>query len=273
MITSLLSLSDPPVALAVYEGGDPEGPPLLLLHGTSVAASVFERQWQAPELQHFRLIAFDLPGHGQSAAAPEHYALPALGAVVLAAMRALGLEQALVVAHSLSGHLAYGLLPALPGLRGLLTVGAPPITADADMQAAFQPHPTVLLCYAPAVSATEAGAMARFALHPDVPAHEAALLVGAIGHADGRARAGLGASLAATELGDQVGAVARTAVPLALVAGSLDHALSLPYYDTLAAPSRWGPAVHLVPGTRHTPFLESPAAFNQLLLDFALATA
>ena len=256
----------------MYEGGNPDGPPLFFLHGNSLAADIFSQQLLDPAFQHFRLVALDLPGHGQSPAAPGHYSVPAMRAVVLAAVRALRLEQALVVAHSLSGLLLFGLLPDLPMLRGLMAVGAPPVTTGNDVQAAFQGNETVALYYTDSVTEAQAEAMARYALRPDETEDNVTLLAADILRADGSFRTELGASLGASELGDQVGSVARTAVPLALVAGALDHALHLGYYDMLTVPSRWGLPVHLVPGVRHTPFLESPTVFNRLLLEFEAAT-
>ena len=238
-----------------------------------MAADIFTKQWHDPTLQQFRLVALDLPGHGQSPPALGHYSLPAMRAVVLAAVRALRLEQALVVAHSYAGLLFLELLPELPRLRGLMAVGAPPVSTPENVQAAFQFNDTVMLYYTLEVNAVQAEAMAHYALTPKAPHEVIALLTADIRRTDGRARTDLGASLAAGAIGDQVGHVARTHVPLAFVAGTLDRGLHLAYFDSLAASSRWGEPVNLIPATGHSPFIESPAAFTQLLLAFAAATA
>ncbi|GAA4503748.1 alpha/beta hydrolase [Hymenobacter ginsengisoli] len=261
------------LSLAAYEAGDPAGPPLLLLHGNSLAADVFERQWQAPALQGFRLVAFDLPGHGQSPPAPGHYGVAAMRTIVLEAVRALRLEHALVVAHSYGGNLLLELLPDLPNLRGLLTIGAPPVSTPAEMQAAFQLSETGKLFYVASLSATQVDALARYCLRPDPAPAEVALLAAAIARADGRARADLLVSIGAGEMRDEVGNVGKTLVPLALAVGEFDHAINFAYFDDLAAPSRWGGVLHVVPGSGHSPFLENPTVFNQLVLDFAAATS
>lgn len=63
------------VTLAVQETGDPDGPAVILLHGLLGSRFSWDAQWQSPALQRYRLIAFDLRGHGQSAtpSAPEMY--------------------------------------------------------------------------------------------------------------------------------------------------------------------------------------------------------
>ncbi|MFM0150179.1 alpha/beta fold hydrolase, partial [Paraburkholderia sp. RL18-085-BIA-A] len=57
--------------LATYEGGNPDGLPLVFLHGFSLDHSVWSRLWAEPQLASTcRLIAIDLRGHGQSSAPP-----------------------------------------------------------------------------------------------------------------------------------------------------------------------------------------------------------
>jgi pimeloyl-ACP methyl ester carboxylesterase len=273
MPATFLTLPELDWPFAVYEAGNPDGAALFFLHGNSLAADTFERQLTADELQQFRLVAIDLPGHGQSAPAPGHYAISQMRATVLAAMKALQLETALAIGHSYGGNLLLELLPELPRLRGLMTIGAPPVSKPAEMQAAFRLTETGLLFYVHALSAGQAQALAHYCLRPVAPAAEVALLATALTRTDGRARTELAASIAAGEMLDEVSHVARTQVPLALVVGEFDTAINFGYFDALEVPSRWGGPLHMVPGTGHTPFLEAAAIFNQLLLDFAAATA
>jgi non-heme chloroperoxidase len=55
------------VALHVVEAGDPAAPPLLLVHGFAGSSRVWERQLADPGLTgRYRVVAFDLRGHGSS---------------------------------------------------------------------------------------------------------------------------------------------------------------------------------------------------------------
>lgn len=54
------------VAIAVQEAGDPDGPPVIFVHGLLGSHLSWERQVESPELQRYRLITFDLRGHGRS---------------------------------------------------------------------------------------------------------------------------------------------------------------------------------------------------------------
>src|ERR1700732_4882184 len=57
-------------SLAVEESGQ-GGMPVLLIHGNSFCREVFRHQMLGRLAESHRLIAFDLPGHGQSSDAPD----------------------------------------------------------------------------------------------------------------------------------------------------------------------------------------------------------
>jgi len=54
------------VELAVQESGDPDGPALILIHGLLGSHLNWEAQRADPTLQRYRLISYDLRGHGLS---------------------------------------------------------------------------------------------------------------------------------------------------------------------------------------------------------------
>ena len=74
--------------LHVREWGDPAGPPILFIHGWSQNHLCWAPQYESALADEFRLIAFDLRGHGMSEAPlePEHYTDGRLWADDLAAI-------------------------------------------------------------------------------------------------------------------------------------------------------------------------------------------
>ncbi|WP_340649185.1 alpha/beta hydrolase [Pseudoxanthomonas winnipegensis] len=54
------------VALAVQESGDPDGAPVIFIHGLLGSRLNWDRQLLDPRLQRYRLITYDLRGHGLS---------------------------------------------------------------------------------------------------------------------------------------------------------------------------------------------------------------
>lgn len=101
----------PSGATHVIEGGSPDAPPLLLIHGSDGVALDWPLSplWEklAP---HARLIALDRPGHGYTPARPGEAVTVEKNVVrCLELLDALGLEQVTVVGHSYGAAVALAL--------------------------------------------------------------------------------------------------------------------------------------------------------------------
>ncbi len=89
-------------ATAVTDEGT--GPPLVLIHGTPLDL----RAWSGlqPLLRsHFRVISYDLRGHGSARDSPA-FGYPALSRDVIALLDRLGIERAHLLGHSYGGQVA-----------------------------------------------------------------------------------------------------------------------------------------------------------------------
>ncbi len=112
--------------LQLYEWSS-EGTPLLLLHGFSNDAHVWEDL--APALApHYRMLALDLRGHGDSDRDPEaRYDHLSMARDVEAVCQALGLERLVLIGHSMGGRVAIRFAGRNPGmLAGLVIVDSGP---------------------------------------------------------------------------------------------------------------------------------------------------
>jgi non-heme chloroperoxidase len=94
--------------LHVREWGKADGPPILFIHGWSQSHLCWSKQYGSVLAGDFRLIAYDLRGHGMSEAPPEpeHYTDGALWADDVAAIiDHLGLDKAVLVGWSYGGFI------------------------------------------------------------------------------------------------------------------------------------------------------------------------
>ena len=92
--------------LHVREWGRADGPPILFIHGLSQSHLCWARQYESALADEFRLVAYDLRGHGMSQAPlePEHYADGQLWADDVAAIvEQLGLDRVVLVGWSYGG--------------------------------------------------------------------------------------------------------------------------------------------------------------------------
>jgi non-heme chloroperoxidase len=88
------------------EWGRADGPPIVFIHGLSQSHLCWARQYESALAEEFRLVAYDLRGHGMSQAPPEpeHYADGRLWADDLAAViEQLRLDRPVLVGWSYGG--------------------------------------------------------------------------------------------------------------------------------------------------------------------------
>ena len=115
--------------LHAREWGNPEGPPLLFIHGWSQSDLCWLNQVRGDLAGTSRIVTFDLRGHGLSdkPPAPEHYASGQLWADdVAAVIDQAGLEQPILVAWSYGGYIVADYLRAYGDahIGGINLVGA-----------------------------------------------------------------------------------------------------------------------------------------------------
>src|SRR5919112_4396099 len=142
----------------VYYRRAGQGPPVVLIHGMVNSS----RHWEGVARRlasDYTVIAPDLIGHGDSAAVRGDYSLGAHAAAIRDLLAVIGIDRATIVGHSLgggvamqffyqfpqrterlalisSGGLGHEVSPmlrgaALPGVNGVLAVGAHPKVLDA----------------------------------------------------------------------------------------------------------------------------------------------
>ncbi|QJX46246.1 alpha/beta hydrolase [Hymenobacter taeanensis] len=95
-------------------------PTILLLHGFAESRAIWHNFTQQFPT-HYRLLALDLLGHGANTEGIQDYTMEAQAQYVAEQLRQEGVEQALVIGHSMGGYVALALAEAHPELvQGLV---------------------------------------------------------------------------------------------------------------------------------------------------------
>jgi pimeloyl-ACP methyl ester carboxylesterase len=252
-------------AIHYRQGGDEQAPPVFLLHGNSMSGRCFEPQLTSALTKRYRIIAIDLPGHGQSDRLTlADYNLPAYARLVSNVIKTMEIPHAVLVGWSLGGHILLRATAHLPQTAGLMLIGTPPLGSMQDALVAFLPTPASVI-YQEQVSETEAIGFARACLHPESSLNCNAL-VKDIRSTHGLARLGL--LQPGIEFSDEVSLARNLHIPFAMVHGEGEQLINLAYIEALNFGHLWRQQVQVMPGVGHTPHLEAPAAFNVLLGDF-----
>ncbi|MCA9953208.1 MAG: alpha/beta hydrolase [Anaerolineales bacterium] len=255
--------------IAYFESSG-SGPAVMLIHGNSASKQTFMAQLTGEFGQKYRVVAMDLPGHGDSdqAAAPEKtYHMPGYAAVVAEVAQKLGMTDGVFVGWSLGGHIVLEAHNLLPDAAGFVIFGTPPLAFPPDMGNAFLPNPAMGAAFAEQLTQEQMEGFAAACLAPDCT-HDLAPYVADIARTDGRARATMAASIAPNGYQDEVEIVRDLQRPLAILHGEHEQLVNVAYIRGLEMPTLWHGAVQIIPGAGHTPQTEAPAAFSAVLSQF-----
>jgi pyruvate dehydrogenase E2 component (dihydrolipoamide acetyltransferase) len=245
------------------------GTPVVLIHG--LAGSIESWEPLLPLLAaERRVLALDLPGHGDSDTPHDHsYAPDALRAVIEEVLAAHGIARAVWIGNSIGGQIALG--AALAGAHAIAAaVLINPTGADPDAFAALLRRPDRIRAragVAPTASLFDAALALMFADPGGAASHRLAALHAAhAGSADraAQARAMMHVAVAAhrAALHDPI---ERLRVPLLVVWGDADRLLGDATPARLAAA---GASVVRISGAGHMPQLEAPAAVHRAIASF-----
>ena len=241
----------------------------MLVHGNSSSGLSYRHQLNSTLGEKYRLVALDLPGHGDSDRATDQsmYSLPGYAAVVAQAATALNIRDAALVGWSLGGHIALEANDRLPEAKGFVIFGTPPLSFPPAMDSAFLPNPAVSVGFVADVTADQADAYARSFFAPEA-SPDLEPFVADILRTDGSARAGLAASIRPDGYKDEVQIVAQLTRPLAVFHGEREQLVNAAYIRELDIPTLWRKQIQIIPDAGHAPHWEQPAVFNGLLDDF-----
>ncbi len=254
-------------SIAIYQSQG-KGPAALLVHGNSCSSRSYQRQLEGAFGEKFRLVAMDLPGHGQSSPAsnPATYSMPGYAEVVVEAAKQLGLAEAVFVGWSLGGHVVLEASSQLPKAAGWRIFGAPPLAFPPAMAEAFLPNPAMGAAFKPDLTEEEAAGFASAMFKPGTPVPD--FFLDDIRSTDGQARARLAASIQPGGYKDEIEIVANLSTPLAILHGEHEQLVNRAYISALKMPTLWCGAVQIVGDAGHATHWEQPDQFNSLLEAF-----
>lgn len=254
--------------IAYWDEG--HGLPLVFIHGNSLSKRVFTRQFDNQLAERYRLLAIDLPGHGESSNLPtgKSYTVELYTSVIADCWEGLQCRGGILIGYSLGGHLCLQSAAATRGLGGVVIFGTPPLGRPPRMEEAFLPNPAFALGFQEEVSQAELELRDQACFSPATcPAPP--FFQEDFRRADPRLRTDLARCVEDLAYGDETEILQALSCPLAILHGEADALCNGRYLEGLAIPTLWRGRVQTLVGASHTPQWEQPRLFNRLVDEFA----
>lgn len=258
--------------LAVQETGNPDGPAIVFIHGLLGSRLNWEQQTSSPALQGYRLITYDMRGHGLSGK-PDDAAAYADGRRyaddLAAVLEATGAKRPVLVGWSLGGLVMSDYLAAYGDTK---IGGAVYVNAVIELnEKLITPHPEVYAGLASDDLKTHLDALRTFlrlCFHTQPDAATMELLLTNAAMASWPMTRSIPTMTSAASEG-----LPKAQVPLLLLYGAKDQLVEVqPSIDRAKALNPKAQS-KLYAESGHAPFLEEAARFNQDLVNFVEAAA
>ncbi len=242
-----------------------DGPPVMLVHGLGLNRHMW--QWQVDALTpHFRVVRYDLLGHGDSAKPPGPYLMTQMVQQLDDLMAAAGIERAALVGFSLGGLIVQAYTLAHPEKVAALAILNSAHARTNEQRASIMQRVRQAENAGPAATIddalrrwfTEGFAKRR----PEVLDQVRAWVAGN----DASVYPALYLLLAEADIGLET-SIAGIQCPVLVMTGG-DDAGNSPQMAQQMAAIMPNARLEILPGLRHLALAENPAAVNDLLVPF-----
>ena len=263
--------------ICIYETGNPAGPPIVLIHGFSQSHAVFKLQFESSLARDYRLLAYDLRGHGCSGKPwdASYYTTRRIAGDLVATLAEFKLERPLLVGWSYGGYVIMDYIRHFGDshIAGVMLVGSnaglpPRPTEPAAIERARvmresnrEASPDI------AINMQNGHNFVRVMTFKPAPPDMAEIMFATNQMLPTYARrAMVDQNLQNDDL------IAKLTVPVVLLAGDKDASQPAAVLAAVAGKLAHGRLV-LVPDAGHATFIDAPDIFERELRQFAAATA
>lgn len=261
------------IKLAYQEQNEDQSKTIFFIHGNSSSSRVWNRQLTLKELSNFRLIAIDLPAHGQSKGSEipdELYSPKNTGKIIAAAVRNIaGKSRFIIVGFSygtiiLAEMLLHGIMP-----DGIVLLGPCIVGKNHGMERIFLQDE-----YAGASpmfnDETSEDTIVSFFKKYLIIYDQADLDLFRDDYFQVKRpfRSAMIKSAMEGGLSDEVSLIQNQAIPICIIFGTDDNMVNIHYLDDVPF-KLWRNTIHLISGSGHFASVNQPDEFNKLLVEYA----
>lgn len=253
--------------LAYYEKNQGVAPTLFFIHGNSISAESWLGQLNNTEFSNYRMIALDLPGHGESDASedPENdYTILGLGIIVAEAIKALTKSnQYIAIACSLGTNILAEALAHQIDPIGIALIGPSIVGDDYQIHEFVKPGTSVNVVFTEEAPADDVRRYAKEVMFNSDEA-KSREFVDDYYRVKPHFRSILARSIQQAAYSDEISLLKKMEIPVLVIFGENERIVNPDYLDHPPF-ELWGQKVFKLAQASHLIHQDQPAAFNSIL--------
>jgi pimeloyl-ACP methyl ester carboxylesterase len=256
------------LSINVLENGVGENT-IIFIHGNSMSSKIWQTQLADEALTDYRLLALDLPGHGDSSHStdPDNaYNVLFYGEIIAEFIVETKAQNVILVGHSLGANAVIEALPFINNCKGIVLLSASIVHSAADVAATFLPNPAASIFFNADYIEENVQAFndaAKSLTNPSLPD----FVNDDFRKADKNCRSYLAKSVGENKLSDELGILQKTEMPILLVIGAEDQLIDKEYLKNIAL-NKWKNQVFEISKAGHCAQFENADGFNTLIDSF-----
>lgn len=257
---------------------------IFLIPGLSYSKEVFYKQFESDLPKSYRLIAIDLPGHGNSKVSENDSTIEKCALLFSEVIKTLKLTKVVVIGWSyIGGNIALSMMKNIKSLSGVMIIGTPP--TQISREGIFQGYHRVIGLQGLSELGKEHEKIVNLtalALNEMSPSEDKRKLLELASENEKHAviinKAKLTSILTLSAFDnsvryktgelDQQKIVEKESTPLCVVFGKDDNFVNIEYVKKLAFKNLFNHNIYLIDKAGHSPFLDNSFHFNVLLSIF-----
>lgn len=245
-------------------------PTIVFIHGRCLSLRMWEKQFASQLLSSYRLIAIDLPGHGDSDRSLKpmsDYSVHGLVSFLKGIIDRLELTDYVLVGHSYGAHFALEAILQLTGCRGIFAMTVP-LTKPVQFDLMYKRGDLLANVYQQNPDSVVLEEYCRAYLRPDTDVIPK-LLTDDFYRADPAIHEAINVAIVEGLYEDEIELVRRSNIPVAIVLAEGDQLVNNDYIQNFDVPMWLGNA-QKVPNAGHFLPWENAEVVNQILVEFVL---
>lgn len=246
-----------------------KGFPIFFVHGNSCSSRSFHKL--IPLLyKQFRIIAVDLPGHGQSPSPLDpkyHYTIPGYASILEEIAALLKIKKCGVLGYSLGGNIALQWSQFTDKIAGIVLLSCAPMPYSEEAKFYYLPYEGSYAAHPETLTKMQAETYME-AVGFDVSDPDAICMVEDAMKTDPASRAVMVASVLGGQGKDELTIVEQLPLPLAMIAGENDKVLNLKLLTELPYQNLWKGEIFLIKNSSHALPIHQAKEIMPLLVEF-----